>query len=208
MQKIQLIPACLALACSLAAGTVLAQETGSMGGDRTQTTGPTGTPGTTGQGGSADPTGENLEPSHVTGIPAERFVNEASAKSYAMIEMSEAALEQGTAQVQQFAQRVIDQQRVINQQLRSLAETDELDIAEDANLVDQGRTMVLQLRDGESFDQAYADNLAGIARELVDLFESAQASNHGELSEYAKATLPQLQSQRDAAVQMAAADAE
>lgn len=204
MQNKHLIPACLALACSLAAGNVLAQETGSMGEDRTQQTGPTGTPGTTGQGGSADPTGEDLAPSHVTGIAAERFVNEASAKSYALIEMSEAALEQGSSEVQQFAQQVIDQQREINQQLRSLAEGDELEISDDANLVDQGKTMVLQLRDGESFDQAYADNLAGVARELLDLFESAEASELGELSNYAKATLPQLQSQRDMAVQMAA----
>ena len=204
MQHFHLIPACLALACSLAVGAVQAQETGSMGEDRTQQTGPTGTPGTTGQGGSADPTGEELAPSHVSGIPAERFVNEASAKSYALIEMSEAALEQGSAEVQQFAQRAIDQQREINQQLRSLAEGEDLEIAEDANLVDQGRTMVMELRDGDSFDQAYADNLAGIARELLDLFTSAAASDHGDLSEYAKATLPQLQSQRDVAVQMAA----
>lgn len=208
MQKNHMFPACLALVCSLSIGSVLAEETSALVQDRTQTIGPTGMPGTIRQGGSADPTGENLAPSHVSGIPAERFVNEASAKSYALIEMSELALDQGSSEVQQFARRVVDQQRAINQQLRSLAEASELDVAEDANLVDQGRTMVLQLRDGESFDQAYADNLAGIARELVDLFESASASNHGELSEYASATLPQLKSQRDAAVQMDTASGE
>lgn len=202
MQKNHLIPVCLALAVSLASSALLAQETGSINDSRTQTTGPTGTPGTTGQGGSADPSGEDLSPSHVTGIAAERFVNEASAKSHALIEMSEAALEQGSGDVKPFAQQVIDQQREINQQLRALAEADGLDVADDASLVDQGRNMVMQLRDGESFDQAYADTLASIARELTDLFESAAASDHGELSEYAGTTLPELQKQRDLAEQM------
>lgn len=203
MQKTHLISACLALAVSLASTTLLAQETGSIDDSRTQTTGPTGTPGTTGQGGSADPTGEDLSPSHVTGIAAERFVNQASAKSHALIEMSEAALEQGSPDVKQFAQQVIAQQRDINQQLRALAEAGDLEVADDASLVDQGRSMVMQLRDGESFDQAYADNLASLTRELTGLFESAAASDLGELSEYAGTTLPELHKQRDLAVQMA-----
>lgn len=202
MQKAHLIPVCLALAVSLASTTVLAQETGSIGDSRTETTGPTGMPGTTGSGGSADPTGEDLSPSHLTGVPAERFVNEASATSHALIDMSEAALQQGSGEVKQFAQQVIDQQRAINQQLRALAKAGNLDVADDASLVDQGRSMVLQLREGESFDQAYADNLAGLARELADLFESAAASDHGKLSDYATSTLPALHKQRDAAVQM------
>jgi len=125
-----------------------------------------------------------------------------------LIQMSEAALEQGSAEVQQFAQQVIDSQREINQQLRTLAEAGELEVSDDANLIDQGRTMVLELRDGESFDQAYADNLASIARELSDLFESAAASDLGELSGYAETALPDVQKQRDMAVQMAAADSE
>lgn len=203
MKKAHLIPACLALAVSLGSAPLFAQETGSMDSNRTQMTGPTGMPGTTGQGGSADPTGEDLRPSHVTGIPAERFVNQATAKSYALIEMSEAALEQGSADIQQFAQRVIDEQREMNQQLRTLAEAENLEVSEDANLADQGRTMVMQLRDGESFDQAYADNVASIARELADMFESAAASGHGPLSEYAERTLPQVQTQRDSVSQMA-----
>lgn len=206
MQKHYLIPACLALAVSLGSTPLLAQETGSMAEDRTQTTGPTGTPGTTGQGGSADPTGEDLAPSHVTGITAERFVNEASAKSYALIEMSEAALEQGSPELKQFAQRVIDEQRAINQQLRALAEAEDLEVSDDASLIDQGRTTVMQLRDGESFDQAYADTAASIGRELADLFASAAASDLGELSEYAERTRPQVQTQLDAVAQMANAD--
>ena len=208
MKKIHLIPACLALAVSLGSGNLLAQETGAMGDDRTETTGPTGMPATSGEGGSADPTGVDLSPSHVTGVTAEHFVDQATAKSYALIQMSEAALEQGSPEVQQFAQQVIDTQREINQQLRSLAEADEPEVADDANLVDQGRTMVMELRDGESFDQAYADNLASVARELADLFESAAASDLGELSGYAETAMADVQKQRDMAVQMANADSE
>ncbi|WP_022961046.1 DUF4142 domain-containing protein [Halopseudomonas pelagia] len=207
MQKAHLIPACLAacltLTVSLGSTSLLAQEAGVIGEDRTETTGPTGMPGTSGQGGSADPTGEDLNPSHVTGIPAERFVNEATAKSHALIEMSQAALEQGSSDVQQFARRVIDEQREMIQQLRTLAEADDLQVSDDANLVDQGRTLVMQLRNGESFDQAYANNAASIARELVDMFESAAASDLGVLSEYAERTLPQVQTQRDSVAQMA-----
>ena len=68
--------------------------------------------------------------------------------------------------------------------------------------------MVMELRDGESFDQAYADNLASVARELADLFESAAASDLGELSGYAETAMADVQKQRDMAVQMANADSE
>jgi len=82
----------------------------------------------------------------------------------------------------QVAQQVIDTQREINQQLRSLAEADELEVADDAKPGRSGRTMVRSCADGKSLIRAYADNLASVARELADLFESAAASDLGELS--------------------------
>lgn len=208
MQKAHLIPACLALAVGLATTPVMAQETGSVDDNRTETIGPTGMPGSTGDGGSADPTGVDLTPSHVTGIPAEQFVEEASAKAYALVDLSEVALEQGSSEIKGQAQGVIEQQRAINDQLRALAELEDLQVADNASLIDRGRAMVVGWRDGDSFDEAYAEHLLNLSRELTQLFESAAASRHGELSEYAQQTLPQLQEQQDKASALVAREAE
>src|SRR5690554_823323 len=100
--------ACAVMSVALGCGTAVAQTTSNEpthGIDRsTQTSGPTGTPATTGDGGSADTTGAIRSHDEVDGgmagmntdndtIDAEDFLEEASAKGVAEIETGQKALE-------------------------------------------------------------------------------------------------------------------
>lgn len=194
MKKSFLLHGSLAVAIALSTASlgVTAQETESVGDGVTRTPGPTGTPGTTGQGGSADTVGTQTPASHVSGVTVEEFVEKGTAKSAAVIEMNELALEEGSDQVRELAERAAEEQRDINARLRSKAVTLDLTISDNPGLMDQGKAWLLEWRDGESFDLRYAEHMVTLYQELTHLFESAAHSDHGELSQFAEESLPKL----------------
>lgn len=88
----------------------------------------------------------------------DNFVDEASAKGIAEIETAKMALEKGTSEdVKQFAQKMIDDHTKANQQLAQLAQQKDLEMSDEATLMDKAKAMILKLRDGENFDKAYAN---------------------------------------------------
>src|SRR3546814_15759496 len=89
----------------------------------------------------------------------ENFVDEASAKGIAEIETAKMALDKGTSEdVKQFAQMMIDDHTKANQELAQLAQAKDLEMSDEATLMDKAKAMILKLRDGENFDEAYANN--------------------------------------------------
>lgn len=169
-----------------------------------QTSGPTGTPATTGDGGSADTTGAIRQGDQVDGgmagtdanrdsIDAEDFFEEASALGVAEIETGQKALQESeNAEVRAFAERMIKDHAAANEKMAKIAADKGVEISDEAKLMDRARTMILEARDGESFDAAYANNQVAAHERTIELFERASRSEDAEVAAFAKETLPKL----------------
>lgn len=92
--------------------------------------------------------------SQTESISSEDFVEEASAKGVAEIETAKLALEKSQNEaVKGFAQMMIDDHRRANQQLAELAKSKDLEVSDDAELINQAKALVpaaqrRQLRQG------------------------------------------------------------
>lgn len=191
----------VALGCTTLA--VQAQDAPANIDRSTQTSGPTGTPATTGDGGSADTTGA-IRDQEVDGgmagmnnadgtVDAEEFLEEASAKGVAEIETARLALEQATSdKVKEFANMMIKDHAAANEKMAELAASKNLEISDEATLMDKAKAMILDARDGESFDAAYANNQVVAHEQTIELFERAARSEDAEIAAFAKKTLPKL----------------
>ncbi len=127
-------------------------------------------------------------------ISANDFAEEASAKGIAEIETSKLALEKGTsAEVKKFAQTMVDDHTRANDELKALAEKNNLELSDDADLMNKAKAMILQVRDGENFDKAYANNQVVAHEQAIELYQKAAASDDAEISAWAKKTLPKLE---------------
>lgn len=172
--------------------------TGTDMGDATRTPGPTGTPATTGQGGSASRAGMVTEPNYPQGVSAVTFIEEASEKNYAIINAAELALEKesGVAedpQVREFAQQMIEEHRRLNRKLTELAAQEQLEVSGSAALMDRAQRLVLEVREGDSFLEAYAKNQVADHQALIDLYERMANTEDGEVSRFAQNALAELE---------------
>lgn len=127
-------------------------------------------------------------------VSANDFAEEASAKGIAEIETSKLALEKGShAEVKKFAQTMIDDHTRANDELKALAKQKNLEVSNDAELMSKAKAMILQVRDGENFDKAYANNQVVAHEQAIELYQKAAASDDAEFSAWAKKTLPKLE---------------
>jgi putative membrane protein len=135
------------------------------------------------------------------------FVEDASAKGIAEIEAGKLAIAKGTAaDVKSFAQMMIDDHTKANATLRSLAESKKLELSDDAMLMDKAKTMILHVRDGENFDQAYANNQVVAHEQTITLFkEEIKDGKDADLKKFASDTLPKLEAHLEHAKKLAAA---
>lgn len=137
----------------------------------------------------------------------ENFVDEASAKGLAEIETAKLALKQGTAEdVKTFAQKMIDDHTKANQKLAEIAgQNDDLQLSDEATRMDKAKAMILKLRDGESFDEAYANNQVVAHEQTIELFRNyVEQGDNADLKAFAQSTLPKLEQHLQEAKQLAA----
>lgn len=135
------------------------------------------------------------QPANTTNpVSPEDFVEEASAKGIAEIEVGKLALEKATSQeVKDFAQSMVDDHTAANQKLGTLATQKELQVSDDAELINQAKALVLKLRGERSFDKAYMNNQVMAHQQTIELFQRASQSEDNEIAAFAKETLPKLE---------------
>lgn len=127
-------------------------------------------------------------------VDVEDFVENASELNIAEIEAAKIALEKSTSSaVKSFAQKMINDHTAANRELRSIASAKNVDLEDDAALTDQAKTAILKQREGESFDEAYANNQVAAHRKAIDFYKKASNSDDTEVRTFAVATLPKLQ---------------
>jgi putative membrane protein len=127
-------------------------------------------------------------------IDADDFVEDASAAGVAEIETAKLALQKSTAgDIKTFAQSVIADHTAANRDLASIASKKKLKVSTEAELLNKAKAAVLKQRDGESFDEAYANNQVKAHEDAIALFKKASVSADAELASFAVATLPKLE---------------
>ncbi|MBF8643741.1 DUF4142 domain-containing protein [Pseudomonas luteola] len=177
------MPKKFAFACALilSAGTAIAQT----GSQNTNHTGSNGT--TTANTGATTST-------NAQAMSPEDFIDDASAKGIAEVETAKLALQKSQAEdVKRFAQMMIDDHTNVNNQLRQLAQQKKLEVADNAQLMDMAKKLILQVRD-ESFDPAYANNQVMAHEQTIEIFRNeANNGQDQELKALAKETLPKLE---------------
>ena len=127
-------------------------------------------------------------------ITPEDFVERASELGFAEIETANIALENSESEdVRQFAKKMIEDHKTANKELSRLASQAGLETANEADLMNKAKGMVLKMRDGVSFDQAYANNQVMAHEMTIQLFKSAATYvDNRELQQFASKTLPKL----------------
>lgn len=125
----------------------------------------------------------------------ENFVDEASAKGIAEIETAKMALDKGTSEdVKQFAKMMIDDHTKANQELAQLAQAKDLEMSNEATLMDKAKAMILKLRDGENFDEAYANNQVVAHEQTIEMYQDyVEGGENADLKQFAQKTLPKLE---------------
>ena len=147
---------------------------------------------------------------HAAARSTEEFVDEASAKGLAEIETAKMALKKSTSQdVKKFAQMMIDDHTEANRKLKQIAQQKGLEVADEADLMNKAKAMILKLREGESFDEAYANNQVVAHEQTIELFRSyIQEGQDQEVKAFAQETLPKLEMHLREAQSLAAAHGE
>tara|TARA_A100001518_G_C1225728_1_gene74146 strand:- start:3865 stop:4380 length:516 start_codon:yes stop_codon:yes gene_type:complete len=125
----------------------------------------------------------------------ENFVDEASAKGIAEIETAKMALDKGTSEdVKQFAKMMIDDHTKANQELAQLTQAKDLEMSDEATLMDKAKAMILKLRDGENFDEAYANNQVVAHEQTIEMYQDyVEGGENADLKQFAQKTLPKLE---------------
>lgn len=139
-------------------------------------------------------------------VDPEKFVDEASAAGIAEIETGKLALQKSTTPaVKTLAQEIINDHTAANKELAGIAHKKNLKVATDAELMAKAKTMILKQRDGESFDEAYANNQVKAHKDALELFNKAAVSPDADLASFAVATIPKLEHHLHAAEALAKA---
>lgn len=127
-------------------------------------------------------------------VDAEDFIDEASAKGIAEIEAGRLALQKSnSADVREFAQQMITDHTAANNELRQIAQRKNFKVADEAELMNKAKAFILKQRDGESFDQAYANNQVVAHEQTIELFRDATRADDAEIKAFAAKTLPKLE---------------
>jgi len=123
------------------------------------------------------------------------FLDRASANGIAEIETARMALETSQAEdVRAFAQRMLDDHTKSRQDMARLAKEKNLPLSDEATLMNKAKAMILELRDGEDFNEAYANNQVVAHEQTIELFrEYARNGENAELKQFAESTLPKLE---------------
>ncbi|MCB2425696.1 DUF4142 domain-containing protein [Methylophaga pinxianii] len=135
-------------------------------------------------------------------IDVEDFIDTASAKGIAEIETARMALDEGTQNIHEFANRMIQDHTKANKELKDIARQQDLEVADDAKLMDKAKAMMLSIRDGESFDEAYIENQINAHEQTIELFERASHSDNSAIQAFAREKLPTLREHLQMAKQL------
>lgn len=128
------------------------------------------------------------------GVDTTVFIEEAAAKNIAEIELGKLALQQSAIpEVKAFAKKMIEDNASSNKDLRELASKKNVEIADEAALLDKAKNYMLKPRLGESFDTSYINNQIDTHKATIQLFKDASSSTDEDVRRLAATSIPRLE---------------
>ena len=140
--------------------------------------------------------------------PDRNFFHEAARAGLVEVEASKMALAKAdSAQVKQFAQRMIDDHTIAAKELEALAQGKGVTLPKEPSRMQRTRLSGLESLSGPRFDARYAEFIGVDShRQAVQLFERAsRRAQDADVRSFAAKTLPTLQDHHKMAEQLAAA---
>ena len=138
-------------------------------------------------------------------ISLDDFVEEATSKGITIIENSRLALEKsGNTEVKAFASQLIDHHSKSNQKLAELAGSKNIDVADNATLLNRIKTTLLKARTEGSFDPSNAQNQVTVHEQTITLYQQAAHGSDADIKKFAEKSLPKLQDHLEEARKLAA----
>ncbi len=124
-----------------------------------------------------------------------QFIDDASAQAIADIELNRMAHQKTESQeVKDYTIQVINDRTTANQHLAKIAKQLALPVAERSEVVDKAKRLMPQVKDGDTFDQAYAAaQVKNTEQAIEQLQQQAKTSELPELKAFAEETLPKLE---------------
>ena len=109
---------------------------------------------------------------------AAEFINDASAKGMADIEASRLAHQKTESkEVKDYTIVVINDRTTANQHLAKIAKQLDLPVAPREEVVDKAKALMPEVKDGASFDQAYAASQVKTTQEAIEQLQQARADH-------------------------------
>jgi putative membrane protein len=134
---------------------------------------------------------------HLTGrsLTAEKFVQKAGTANTAEIRAAQIALQKtSNPEVKDFAQLMVNDHTKIGDELKAVAQKQNLKMPEGVDSKPQAMLDRLQSQSGARFDRTYAKGMVKDHRKAVKLFQTyAKNGTNAELKQFAQQTLPTLQ---------------
>jgi putative membrane protein len=111
----------------------------------------------------------------------------------------------GNAAVKAFASQMVEDHGKANADLKQLADNKKVSVSTDPSLVAQGKAKLLDVRSGDSFDKAFADDMVSAHKSAVEAFEkAANDAKDPDVKAFATKILPTLKSHLAMAEQLQA----
>jgi putative membrane protein len=171
----------------------------------------TSAPSTTGPGATGMGTRDESTPSTADtraekreSLTSEEFVKKAAAANMSEIAASQVAIEKAQSPaVKTFAQQMITDHTKASEQLKTLASSKGYKVPDEPDMMHKAAMVKLKAKSGDSFDQAYTEQMRKDHATAVELFSNAANSSQldPELRQFAKQTLPTLQHHKQVALQ-------
>jgi len=128
------------------------------------------------------------------GVDADNFIEQASAKALAEIELGKIAVQKSSVpEVKAFAKKMIENNATVTKDLRELASKKNVQMADEAALLAKSKTSILNQREGESFDVSYINNQIAAHQATITLFKDASSSTDEDVRRLAATSLPRLE---------------
>ncbi|MBL4835610.1 MAG: DUF4142 domain-containing protein [Pseudomonas sp.] len=123
----------------------------------------------------------------------ERFALEAAEGQWADMEAAQLALDTSTsAEVQFFAQLVLDNNRALNDRLKALADQRGTYLVDKADLTSILKEKMLALHSAKAFDEAYASQQKDAQHKRVEFYQRATRLRDIDLANFARQSLAKM----------------
>lgn len=113
------------------------------------------------------------------------FIEEVVAKGIAEVETAKLALQKtSSTDIKIFAQLMIDDHIALNQELLAIARRKQLDVVDEAQLMESARQYFLPVANESEFDEDYVNHQLQFHKEAIDHFRTAARSNDQEVRQF------------------------